>query len=303
MLTTDYLAISGNTSWLTDGSAPVQAIGALMVVIGIYLLLMLVGIGIDLVLVTRVLARPLAWERCVAWVKDRPLNWRAAGWVALILISIQLVFVGVSQTLTVFGWLNTDAPESFDALIQGFMFHVAALVIIALVLHSRAWTWGQAFGLEAKGLVKRLGMGLACYAGILPIFFSAAVLSRLVMLIIGYPVTIQDVVLIFVEPQSAWSLLGLLGLAMVIAPAAEEVLFRGMLLPLLMKRLGTGPAVILSSALFALIHFHVPSFFPLFVLAAGFALAYIHTGSLWVPIVMHALFNGMNLSLLLLALP
>jgi len=67
-----------------------------------------------------------------------------------------------------------------------------------------------------------------------------------------------------------------------------------------MKRLGAGPAVILSSALFALIHFHVPSFFPLFVLATGLALAYIYTSSLWVPIMMHALFNGINLGLLFL---
>ncbi|MBI2438138.1 MAG: CPBP family intramembrane metalloprotease, partial [Lentisphaerae bacterium] len=98
-----------------------------------------------------------------------------------------------------------------------------------------------------------------------------------------------------------WTLAALLGLAMIVAPVAEEALFRGMLLPLIMKRLGAGPAVLLSSALFALVHFHLPSFFPLFVLAAGLGLAYIYTGSLLVPIVMHALFNGMNLGLLLLA--
>ena len=107
--------------------------------------------------------------------------------------------------------------------------------------------------------------------------------------------------LIFMEPQSLWTMLALLGLAMFIAPVAEEILFRGILVPLLMKRLGAGPAVILSSVLFALVHLHAPSFFPLFVLATGLALAYIYTGSLWVPIMMHALFNGMNLAILLLA--
>lgn len=303
MLTLDYLALSVSTSWLADRSVPVEPTVALMFIVGIYLLLMLVGVGIDLVLVTRALSRPLAWNRCVDWIKARPLNWRTAAWVALVLIAIQLVVAGVSQTLTVLGWLNRDEPESSYALFQGLMFHGAGLAIIALVLRSQSCAWGQAFGLEAKGLIRRLGMGLACYAGILPVFFFAAVLSRLVMTIVGYPVTIQDVMLLFAEPQSAWSLLALLGLAMIVAPVAEEVLFRGMLLPLLMKRLGAGPAVIVSSALFALIHFHVPSFFPLFVLATGFALAYIYTGSLWTPITMHALFNGINLALLLLAMP
>jgi membrane protease YdiL (CAAX protease family) len=44
----------------------------------------------------------------------------------------------------------------------------------------------------------------------------------------------------------------------------------------------------------------VPSIVPLFVLATGFAVGYIVTESLWVPVVMHALFNGMNIGLLLL---
>ena len=287
-------------SWLTDASAPVQVPGALSAIIGLYLVLMLIGIGIDLVVITRALGRPLAWDRCVAWIKARPWNWRMAGWVALILICIQLVVVGVSQTLSALGWLRKDEPESFYALIQGLVFYLASLVILALVLRSRAWTWSQAFGLQAQGLVRRLGMGMAFYAGILPVFFFAAVLSRLVMLVIGYPVTIQDVVLIFMAPQSLLTLLALLGLGLIVAPVAEEILFRGILLPLFMKRLGAGPAVILSSALFALIHFHVPSFFPLFVLATGLALAYIYTSSLWVPIMMHALFNGINLGLLFL---
>ena len=295
------LALSGSASRLADSFAPAQVSGVLFAIIALYFVLILIGVGIDLVVVTRALARPLAWERCVAWVKARPWNWRVAGWVALVLMCIQLVVVGVSQTLSILGWLSKDDPESFYALIQGLVFHVASLVILAVVLRSQAWTWGQALGLQAQGLVRRLGVGMAFYAGILPVFFFAAVLSRLVMLFIGYPVTIQDVVLIFMEPQSVWTLLALLGLAMIVAPAAEEILFRGILLPLIMKRLGVGPAVILSSVLFALIHFHVPSFFPLFVLAMGLALAYIYTGSLWVPIVMHALFNGMNLAILLLA--
>ena len=295
------LALSGSAAALADSLAPAQVSVALFALIGLYLLMMLAGVGIDLVVITRALARPWAWDRCVAWVKARPWNWRLAGWLALILMCIQLVVAGVYRTLSVLGWLRGDEPESFNALIQGLVLHTASLVILVVILRSRAWTWEQAFGLQARGLIRRLGMGMAFYAGILPVFFFAAVLSRLVMLFIGYPVTIQDVVLIFMEPQSVWTLLALLGLAMIVAPAAEEILFRGILLPLLMKRLGAGPAVILSSALFALIHLHVPSFFPLFVLAVGLALAYIYTRSLWVPIMMHALFNGMNLAILLLA--
>ncbi len=298
-----YLALSGSAAALADSHAPAPVFGALAALIGIYFLLMLAGIGVDLVVIRRALAQPLAWERCVAWVKDRPWNWRAVGWLALVLICIQLVSAGVYRTLSLLGWLSGDESDSFYALIQGLLFHAASLAVVAFILRSRSWNWEQAFGMRARGLVRQLGSGVAFYTGILPLFFFAAVVSRLVMLFFGYEVTIQDVILIFMAPQSLWTLLALLGLAMVVAPVAEEILFRGILLPLLMKRLGAGPAVILSAALFALIHLHAPSFFPLFVLATGLALAYIYTGSLWVSIAMHGLFNGMNLAILLLANP
>ena len=87
--------------------------------------------------------------------------------------------------------------------------------------------------------------------------------------------------------------------AAVVAPVFEECVFRGIALPLLARALGVGPAVFLSSLLFASIHFHMASMAPLLVIAVAFALAYIYSGSLWVPITMHATFNAVNLALLL----
>ncbi len=54
-------------------------------------------------------------------------------------------------------------------------------------------------------------------------------------------------------------------------------------------------AIIVVSMLFALIHAHLPALVPLFIVAVGCNLAYIHSESLIVPITMHALFNGINL--------
>jgi membrane protease YdiL (CAAX protease family) len=50
--------------------------------------------------------------------------------------------------------------------------------------------------------------------------------------------------------------------------------------------------MLIVSAIFALSHAHLPSLVPLFALAIGLALAYELTGSLLVPIGMHALFNA-----------
>ena len=102
------------------------------------------------------------------------------------------------------------------------------------------------------------------------------------------------------EPQALGVQVCLLVLALIVAPITEEALFRGMALPLLARTMGVIPAVVLTAVCFALMHFHLPALAPLFVLASGFAVAYIVSGSLWVPIIMHVLFNGMNLGLILL---
>ena len=56
--------------------------------------------------------------------------------------------------------------------------------------------------------------------------------------------------------------------------------------------------VLVSSLLFAAVHAHLPSFAPLFVLGTCFAIAYEWSGSILVPMTMHALFNGITLTAL-----
>jgi membrane protease YdiL (CAAX protease family) len=64
---------------------------------------------------------------------------------------------------------------------------------------------------------------------------------------------------------------------------------------------GRSVGLIVSALLFAAVHAHLPSFAPLFVLAACFTLAYEWSGSLLVSMTMHAIFN--TITLLALAFP
>ncbi len=90
--------------------------------------------------------------------------------------------------------------------------------------------------------------------------------------------------------------------ALVVAPLFEEVLFRGVLLPVAGQRLGGAGAVILSAAVFAIAHLSLAELAPLFVLGLGLGWLRWRSGRLGSAVLMHALWNGLTfMNLLFLA--
>lgn len=83
--------------------------------------------------------------------------------------------------------------------------------------------------------------------------------------------------------------------AVVIAPLAEETLFRGFVYGVLKRYTDAPFAALASSLMFAVIHMHVGSLLPLCMLAVLFCLAYEITGCLLAPMLLHAVFNGTSI--------
>lgn len=95
-------------------------------------------------------------------------------------------------------------------------------------------------------------------------------------------------------------------IAVVVAPLTEELVFRGVLFRSLADRFGVGAGVVLSAAVFSLVHLEVLWSQPaalagLFVIGAVLAAGYHRTGSVLVPVVGHAVFNAVSLSLAFVA--
>jgi membrane protease YdiL (CAAX protease family) len=88
--------------------------------------------------------------------------------------------------------------------------------------------------------------------------------------------------------------------AVLVAPVTEELFFRGGLYRFLKSRLPAPVAVAAASFLFALSHFNLESFLPLFVLGWLLARLYERTGQIAAPILFHALFNLASILLILL---
>jgi membrane protease YdiL (CAAX protease family) len=78
--------------------------------------------------------------------------------------------------------------------------------------------------------------------------------------------------------------------AIVLAPVIEELLFRGTLFRSCRVRFGPGKAVLLSSVTFGVLHSENVA---VFISALSYALAYTRTRSLWAPMILHSVNNGL----------
>ena len=137
------------------------------------------------------------------------------------------------------------------------------------------------------------------WLAILPFLWFASFVWQWLLKASGHSPDLQQAIRMFIDTQGLWSRLGFLFFATFVAPIAEEALFRGILLPLLVRRVGPGFGVVATSLGFAVLHADAGSFVALAVFAVALSLAYARTGSLRVPILMHMAFNGANLLLLL----
>ena len=88
--------------------------------------------------------------------------------------------------------------------------------------------------------------------------------------------------------------------AVIVAPIAEEVVFRGYLYPASKHFCGPVGGILFSSLVFAAAHANVVAIAPLFTLAVLLCLAYEFTGSIWANISIHFLFNAATVTIQLL---
>jgi hypothetical protein len=156
----------------------------------------------------------------------------------------------------------------------------------------------DAFGLRGPDLRKSLLLAAGVLAVTLPAVWLLQDFSGVVLEKIGVPVESQRAVEIFLGIKSFWFRACFGFFAVVVAPVAEEFVFRGMLYPFV-KQLGSPRAALFGvSAIFAAIHFDAGTFVPLFALALALTWLYEMTDNLLAPIAAHSLFNATNLAAL-----
>ncbi len=260
-----------------------------------YAVMLLAGTLIALYLILRSTRIPIQWAGKIEWLRSRPWTWREA----LTVIGLTGLLIGLGWTI---GTLLDRPNEGTLIIIQGLTLDLAGLVGITWIIHSRGWQWREAFGI-ASLTPKLIKYGILFYITLIPFMLISSLVYQGILSANGYPPNLQDIALLLSGSFPLWARIIIFTFAVVVAPIFEECVFRGILLPMAVRKFGLGAGIFMISFLFAAIHLHLGSFIPLLIIATGFSLAYLYSQSLWVPIIMHGLFNGVNLAMLLVIRP
>jgi CAAX amino terminal protease family. len=146
--------------------------------------------------------------------------------------------------------------------------------------------------------------GLVTFLIALPVVTVVNLLSLYLLDLAGLPAQQQDLLRLFAEADSSALLVVMIALAVLVAPMAEELLFRATFFRFLRTRVPRFIALLLPGTIFAALHVNwssydgLASFLPLITLAVIFSLAYERTGRIATAMIAHALFNLHTLLLL-----
>jgi membrane protease YdiL (CAAX protease family) len=228
--------------------------------------------------------------------------WRAEAVIQFCTVQFVCLCFGILaaaslQKLGVAGFRHDD--DFGNVLLATLSFQGATWILIPFFLRRHGMNWREAFGFRDPQLKRSLALTVT----LLVLFVAPAAwwwqeISAQILTQLGWPVEDQTAVTMF-KGAKAWGEYAYLSFfAVVLAPVAEEFIFRGMLFPFV-KQLGFPKLALFgTSFLFALVHADKAIFIPLFILALALTWLYEETDNLLAPIVTHSLFNAANLAVL-----
>jgi membrane protease YdiL (CAAX protease family) len=199
------------------------------------------------------------------------------------------------------GTRATDASIG-RMLIATLSFQGAGLVFMVRFLREHQVTWAEGFGFRNQWS-RAVLLGILVALIFLPVGWGLQQACGQLMTHLPHfklQPEEQPAVHALRVAASWWNRLALGATAIMLAPVAEEMLFRGILYPAI-KQAGFPHLALWGTALlFAAVHTNIVTFVPLMVLALALTALYERTNNLLAPIAAHAMFNALNFGSLLL---
>lgn len=219
--------------------------------------------------------------------------------LALLVCAYSGLFLGMwAQRLS---GLPEGEPSVWQMSLSTLSFQGAGLVLIARFLREHQTSWAEGFGF-LNNRRQAVLLGLLAAVIFLPLGWGLQQASALVMTHLPFwkMEPHEQLPVQALRVSVSWGgRLTLGAVAVLLAPVAEEMLFRGILYPAIKQTGYPRLALWGTSLLFAGIHMNAVTFVPLAVLALVLTLLYERTNNLLAPIMAHVLFNALNFAMLL----
>ena len=198
-----------------------------------------------------------------------------------IIMTIILMFICLSFLI----------PTKDSITFQMLSFCLFGLIISTLILWINYKKEKLSFGLSIKNLKYVIWTPLIYLITIILLLFVGLLNQYLLTNFFDIEIKPQEILEKFKELENSFEIsIFVIGSA-VVAPIYEELLFRGIIFPKLIQKTNFTVALLLSSLIFAVLHFHLSALLPLFVLSIILSITYLYTSTIWASISLHALFN------------
>ncbi len=165
----------------------------------------------------------------------------------------------------------------------------------AVFLRSQRISWHEAFGFSISSAGQAILLGVLAAVIFFPVgdLLQAASIALVNKFQIKAPP--QQAVATLQDATSMASRIYLIVFYVSLGPVAEEILFRGILYPVIRQAGYRRIALWSTSLVFAAIHVNLPIFLPLVALGMVAVWLYERTNNLLAPIALHSTFNAMGL--------
>ena len=227
--------------------------------------------------------------------------WVTVSWVLVGTLVGQLASVGV---LLIAGYSLSDGIPDLAALPGHVLAGMVAVVqllgylvpglISATTLFGKLWP--RAVQLLPSPSLRQLALGVVAFALCMPMTAALAELNLSIELS-GWQLDIEDNVTqtltAIIQNGSIGGLLVAIVIVAVLPALGEELVFRGLIQPGLIKATGSGHVGVWLTALaFGLVHLQFAGLLPRVFLGAVLGFLAYYSQRLWVPVLAHFLFNG-----------
>ncbi len=227
---------------------------------------------------------------------------------AIIIAGFCFITLSAALVLQLTGKTEFDHTSFFFLVFATLSMHGPILLATAGFLRFRRIPWSEAFGFSAPGKGRAVLWGVFAALIFLPIG-AATRLASVAFIdwinhVFHFHIEVektQTAVVVLSDQQTVAAKIYASAFAIIIAPIAEEILFRGILYPAI-KQAGYPRAALWGTAIaFAAIHEDIRIFLPLMILGLILVCLYERNNNLLAPIAAHSLFNAINVIFLYFA--